>query len=431
MLSIKQDSVQDQATGLAKAISKEFEDDNGKPHLIRIDAQRQMLCASDMCKVNPKKEWDKYYRLKGTKEFLEVLSEQPQIRGSSLIISDNLGKMSERGTWVHIKIAMDLARWISPKFALFVYDIFGRFLAGDLTLAVDVAKQNNLVNNTTTSLDIATNPEDNSQIVAISTTHAYKPGEYPQTTDEVMHKVKYDLLKDKFDKMTEEKNKLKNSNSIYVNTLKEVQSQFLDDKDKSTNDHNKEKSSLEKKIDTLLEKLEDAKEERQDIQEKLEDAKKDRKVIQEKLEDAEEERQDIQEKLEDTTEKLDDVQEKLDIVLPDRVLVKKLKQGRQEYITLIEDTEPGEDGIDMYVMKRKNESIDTAFKILKKKYGDGLIVVKKIQQPNSRALWDLVEEKHKYHIIKSGGNWFRLISITKENFYSSIDALDYERKLIS
>jgi hypothetical protein len=389
-----QDAVQGQATGLAKAISKEFDG-----HKIRIDAQRQMLCASDMCRVNPKKKWSDYIRSSSTKEYIEALSQLLGIPRSSLIISDNLGKMSERGTWVHIKIAMDLARWISPKFALFVYDIFGRFLAGDLTLAVDVARQNNLVNNTSTSLEIATNPEDNSQIVAIATKHAYKPGEYPQTNDEVMHKLKYDLLKDKFDKMTEEQNKLENSNKLYVNTLRQVQSKFLEDKQ----EHVKDKSDLMKKIDALLGFATETKE-------KLD-------TVTEKLEDAVDERQNIQ--------------EKLDIVLPDRVLVKKLKMDRRESIILIEDMEPGEQNIDMYVMKRKNGSIDSAFRNLNKKYGGTLRIVKKIQQPNSRALWDLVEEKHKFHILKFDGSWFRLISITKDRFYASIDEVDYERKLIS
>jgi hypothetical protein len=376
----KQIQARDQAIGLAKAISKEFDG-----HYIRIDAQRQMLCASDMCKVNPKKKWSDYIRSRSTKEYIEALSQLLGITRSSLIISDNLGKMSERGTWVHIKIAMDLARWISPKFALFVYDIFGRFLTGDLTLAIDVVKQNNLVNNTTTSLEIATSPENNTQVVAVATIQDYKPGEYPQTNDEVMHKLKYDLLKDRFDKMTEEQNKLENSNKLYINTLRQVQSKFLEDKQ----EHVKDKSDLMKKIDALLGFATE------------------------------------------TKEKLDIVTEKLEIVLPDRVLVKKLKMDRRESIILIEDMEPGEQNIDMYVMKRKNGSIDSAFRNLNKKYGGRLRIVKKIQQPNSRALWDLVEEKHEFHILKFDGSWFRIISITKDSFYTSIDELDRERKLIS
>jgi hypothetical protein len=53
-----------------------------------------------MSKVNPKKRWPDYRRTKGAKEFISELSEQTGIPVSSLIISDNLGKMSERGTWV-------------------------------------------------------------------------------------------------------------------------------------------------------------------------------------------------------------------------------------------------------------------------------------------------------------------------------------------
>ena len=103
-----------------------------KGHTIRIDAQRQMLCASDMCKVNPKKEWDSYKRNKSTKEFIKALKGSPGIIGDLIDIKMD-GLNHERGTWVslrecgrrplHIKIAMDLARWISPRFALFVFDI--------------------------------------------------------------------------------------------------------------------------------------------------------------------------------------------------------------------------------------------------------------------------------------------------------------------
>jgi len=117
MLSIKQDSVQDQATGLAKAIEDTFEG-----HKIRIDAQRQMLCASDMCKVNPKKLWKNYYQNRQTKEFIDALKSVAGIPATDLVQSIQGGDPKAQGTWVHIKIAMDLVRWISPPVvALFVY----------------------------------------------------------------------------------------------------------------------------------------------------------------------------------------------------------------------------------------------------------------------------------------------------------------------
>jgi hypothetical protein len=392
---------------VSKALTKQFKGFN-----IRIRPSDGYIHATDMCKVGGKR-WALYNENKRTKAFIKELSGMVGIPTIGLIESKPGGKEAGGGTWIHPHIAINLAQWVSAIFAVRVADWVSRFLAGDLTLAVDVARQNNLVNNTSTSLEIATNPEDNSQIVAIATAHAYKPGEYPQTNDEVMHKLKYDLLKDKFDKMTEEQNKLENSNKLYVNTLRQVQSKFLEDKQ----EHVKDKSDLMKKIDALLGFATETKK-------KLD-------IVTEKLEDAEEEQHDIQDKLDTVTEKLDTVTEKLDIVLPDRVLVKKLKMDRRESIILIEDTEPGEQNIDMYVMKRKNGSIDSAFRHLNKKYGGTLRIVKKIQQPNSRALWDLVEEKHKFHILKFDGSWFRLISITKDRFYASIDEVDYERKLIS
>jgi len=96
---------QGQATGLAKAISKEFDG-----HKIRIDSQKQMLCASDMCKVNPKKLWSNYRQNRQTKEFIEALEAVLGIPRVLLIQTHTGGEYDHRGTWIHIKIAMDLAR---------------------------------------------------------------------------------------------------------------------------------------------------------------------------------------------------------------------------------------------------------------------------------------------------------------------------------
>jgi len=84
-----------------------------------------MLCASDMCKVNPKKKWSHYLENRQTKDYIDALESVLGIPRTHLIQSSTGGEYETRGTWIHIKIAMDLARWISPKFALFVYGYTG------------------------------------------------------------------------------------------------------------------------------------------------------------------------------------------------------------------------------------------------------------------------------------------------------------------
>ena len=63
-----------------------------------------------MCKVNPKKRWPDYIRLRDTKTFIEVLEATLGIHRVGLIITNQAGDKYAQGTWVHPHIA----RWISP-----------------------------------------------------------------------------------------------------------------------------------------------------------------------------------------------------------------------------------------------------------------------------------------------------------------------------
>ena len=60
---------------------------HNKSHKIRIDAKRQMLCASDMCKVKAGKLWSDYRRNKDTEEYIAVLEATVGIPTVGLIIS--------------------------------------------------------------------------------------------------------------------------------------------------------------------------------------------------------------------------------------------------------------------------------------------------------------------------------------------------------
>lgn len=76
--------------------------------------------ATAMCKAAGK-EWAHYASNKQTKAFMEVLATKLGIPSLSLIEVRRGGK--EPGTWVHPKVAIHLAGWLSPEFAVFITDV--------------------------------------------------------------------------------------------------------------------------------------------------------------------------------------------------------------------------------------------------------------------------------------------------------------------
>jgi hypothetical protein len=70
--------------------------------------------ASDMCKVGGK-VWKDYYRQKNAKAFIDKLKSEVK---EQLIFSTRGGRKGEQGTWIHPRIAIHLAQWISADFAV-------------------------------------------------------------------------------------------------------------------------------------------------------------------------------------------------------------------------------------------------------------------------------------------------------------------------
>lgn len=75
--------------------------------------------ATALCKAAGKDFYD-YDRLKSTKEFLQELSNESGIHGSALTQIIRGGNPHNQGTWVHPQVAINLAQWASPKFAVLV-----------------------------------------------------------------------------------------------------------------------------------------------------------------------------------------------------------------------------------------------------------------------------------------------------------------------
>lgn len=88
--------------------------------------------ATAMCKANGR-EWFTYIRADRTQDYLSALRDHlnwipedptahisPCIDAPELVISIKGGTPELQGTWIHPLLAVDLARWISPRFAVWM-----------------------------------------------------------------------------------------------------------------------------------------------------------------------------------------------------------------------------------------------------------------------------------------------------------------------
>ena len=69
---------------------------------------------TSLCKAG-NKQFKSWFRLDKTKAFLEALSSSVLIHTNELI-KYTTGSNSERATWTHPQVAINIAQWISPKF---------------------------------------------------------------------------------------------------------------------------------------------------------------------------------------------------------------------------------------------------------------------------------------------------------------------------
>jgi len=92
------------------------------PHMIEgevisLRAKDGYVHATAMCKAAGKL-WNNYWRNDATQAFLEELSAVTRIRVTELIQQVRGGTPELQGTWVHHKVAIHLAQWLSPRFAV-------------------------------------------------------------------------------------------------------------------------------------------------------------------------------------------------------------------------------------------------------------------------------------------------------------------------
>jgi hypothetical protein len=75
--------------------------------------------ATAMCRAGGRR-WNHYVTNDRTNEYLQALSGSAGIPADLLMTSIGTGPNHLRGTWIHPRLAVDLARWISPSFAVWM-----------------------------------------------------------------------------------------------------------------------------------------------------------------------------------------------------------------------------------------------------------------------------------------------------------------------
>jgi phage antirepressor YoqD-like protein len=97
-----------------------------------------MVNATEMAKVFDKQPKD-FIRLAQTEEFAKVLSARLNILPGELLTVRNGG--NNFGTWMHQKLALKFAAWLSPDFELWVYDRIEELLTTGQTSLENLSKK--------------------------------------------------------------------------------------------------------------------------------------------------------------------------------------------------------------------------------------------------------------------------------------------------
>jgi hypothetical protein len=117
-----------------------FCDHEVRVRIVCIEGKKyKLINATDLTNASDgkKKFWSDYIQNKGKKLFLEKLSSTLGIPRVQLVQSVE-GNRADRGTWIHPKVAINFAEWISHDFAIKVTDWVDRIITKDLTLAKEI-----------------------------------------------------------------------------------------------------------------------------------------------------------------------------------------------------------------------------------------------------------------------------------------------------
>ena len=104
--------------------------------IIQQRAKDGYINATAMCKAAGR-PWSRYWDAKPSREFADALATEIGISTSELIQTLKGGAdLSLQGTWVHPQVAIHLAQWLSPEFAVKVSGWVFDWMSGRLRPAV-------------------------------------------------------------------------------------------------------------------------------------------------------------------------------------------------------------------------------------------------------------------------------------------------------
>lgn len=101
---------------------------NGSNISFELSGNVTMINATEMAKPFPGKLVADWSRLKSTKEFLNTLSSVLGISITGLVKTIQRGTPNLLGTWMHEYVAIEFARWLSPRLVFNVIDMLSRII---------------------------------------------------------------------------------------------------------------------------------------------------------------------------------------------------------------------------------------------------------------------------------------------------------------
>lgn len=134
--------------------------------------QNVMVNATQMAKAFGKRP-AKWLELPSTKEFLKELGTIRKSDTDQLVVTINGGTTQQgKGTWMHEDVALEFARWLSPKFAIWCNDRIKELIRFGITALPDTAEM--IINNPEKAAQLLTQLKQQRQL-------------YADTMDELLH----------------------------------------------------------------------------------------------------------------------------------------------------------------------------------------------------------------------------------------------------
>lgn len=135
--------------------------------------QNVMVNATQMAKAFGKRP-AKWLELPSTKEFLKELRLSDIRKSDITLVLTQKGNSSDfqQGTWMHEDVALEFARWLSPKFAIWCNDRIKELIRFGITATPDTAEM--IINNPEKAAQLLTQLKQQRQL-------------YADTMDELLH----------------------------------------------------------------------------------------------------------------------------------------------------------------------------------------------------------------------------------------------------